>query len=83
MGGYALSSGETTPRPRSTPAFLTVLHHSVAILTHQTNPGELNSVFVQQGMSGAQRQDKGQRAQTEAQEAPAECEEELLPSEGD
>jgi len=33
--------------------------------------------------SGAQRQDKGQRAQTEAQEVPAEQEEELLPSEGD
>ena len=33
--------------------------------------------------SGAQRQDKGQRAQTEAEEAPAEQEEELLPSEGD
>ena len=33
--------------------------------------------------SGAQRQDKGQRAQTEAWEAPAEPEEELLPSEGD
>ena len=33
--------------------------------------------------SGAQRQDKGQWAQTEAQEAPAEPEEELLPSEGD
>jgi len=33
--------------------------------------------------SGAQRQDKGQRAQTEAEEAPAEDEEELLPSEGD
>ena len=33
--------------------------------------------------SGAQRQDKGQRAQTEAEEAPAEHEEELLPSEGD
>ena len=32
--------------------------------------------------SGAQRQDKGQRAQTEAEEAPAEHEEELLPSEG-
>ena len=28
-------------------------------------------------------QDKGQRAQTEAEEAPAEQEEELLPSEGD
>jgi len=33
--------------------------------------------------SGAQRQDKGQRAQTEAEEDPAEHEEELLPSEGD
>jgi len=33
--------------------------------------------------SGAQRQDKGQRAQTEAEEAPAEHEKELFPSEGD
>jgi len=33
--------------------------------------------------SGAQRQDKGQRAQIEAEEVPAEHEEELLPSEGD
>ena len=33
--------------------------------------------------SGAHRQDKGQRAQTEAQEVPSEHEEELLPSEGD
>jgi len=33
--------------------------------------------------SGAQRQDKGQRAQTEAWEVSAEDEEELLPSEGD
>ena len=33
--------------------------------------------------SSAQRQDKGQRAQTEAEEVPAEQEEELLPSEGD
>ena len=33
--------------------------------------------------SGAQWQDKGQRAQTEAQEVPSEHEEELLPSEGD
>ena len=32
---------------------------------------------------GAQRQDKGQWAQAEAEEAPAEHEEELLPSEGD
>jgi len=33
--------------------------------------------------SGAQQQDKGQRAQTEAQEVPSEHEEELLHSEGD
>jgi len=33
--------------------------------------------------SGAQRQDKGQWAQTEAEEVPPEQEEELLPSEGD
>jgi len=33
--------------------------------------------------SGAQQQHKGQWAQTEAQEVPAEHEEELLPSEGD
>jgi len=33
--------------------------------------------------SSAQRQDKGQRAQNEAQEVPSEHEEELLPSEGD
>jgi len=33
--------------------------------------------------SGAQRQDKGQWAQTEAEKVPAEHEEELLPSEGD
>ena len=33
--------------------------------------------------SGAQRQDKGQWAQTEAEEVPSEDEEELLPSEGD
>jgi len=33
--------------------------------------------------SGAQWQDKGQWAQTEAQEVPSEYEEELLPSEGD
>jgi len=33
--------------------------------------------------SGAQRQNKGQRAQTEAEEVPSEHEEELLPSEGD
>jgi len=33
--------------------------------------------------SGAQRQDKGQCAQTEAQEVPSEHEEEILYSEGD
>ena len=34
-------------------------------------------------LSGAQRQDKGQQAQTEAEEVPAEHREELLHSEGD
>jgi len=34
-------------------------------------------------LSGAQRQDKGQWAQTEAEEVPSEDKEELLPSEGD
>ena len=33
--------------------------------------------------SGAQHQDKGERAQTEAEEVLSEDEEELLPSEGD
>ena len=33
--------------------------------------------------NGAQWQDKAQWAQNEAQEGPSECEEELLPSEGD
>ena len=33
--------------------------------------------------SGVQRQDKGQRAQTEAEEVLSEHEEEFLPSEGD
>ena len=33
--------------------------------------------------SGVQRQDKGQRAQSEAEEVPSEHEEELLTSEGD
>jgi len=39
--------------------------------------------WVQTLFSGAQRLDKGQWAQTEAQEVPSEHEEELLPSEGD
>jgi len=34
-------------------------------------------------ISGVQRQDKGQWAQTEAEEVPSEHEEEILPSEGD
>ena len=45
------------------------------------------NVLANQGgqalFSGAQWQDKGQWAQTEAQEVPAEPKEELLPSEGD
>ena len=41
--------------------------------------GELGQTLFR----GAQQQDKGQQAQTEAQEVPSEHEEELLPSEGD
>jgi len=40
-------------------------------------------VWGQTLLSDAQRQDKGQRAQTEAEEVPSEHEEELLRSEGD
>jgi len=43
----------------------------------------LSGEWGQTLFSGAQQQDKGQWAQTEAEEAPAEQEEELLPSEGD
>jgi len=61
---------------------------------HRVAPGRMaprsEGVGVSQGrergqilFSSAQRQDKGQRAQTEAEEVPAEHEEELLPSEGD
>ena len=46
-------------------------------------PLPISITWGQSLFSGAQRQDKGQRAQTEAEEAPAEDEEELLPSEGD
>jgi len=44
---------------------------------------EVSGGWGQTPFSGAQRKDKGQWAQTEAQEVPAEHEEELLPSEGD
>ena len=49
---------------------------------------EISEGWVSEGwgqtlFSGARQQDKGQRAQTEAQEVPFEHEEELLPSEGD
>ena len=43
----------------------------------------LSRIWSQALFSGAQRQDKGQWAQTEAKEVPAEHEEELLSSEGD
>jgi len=43
----------------------------------------VSGAWGQMLLSGVQRQDKGQRAQTEAEEVPAEDEEELLPSEGD
>jgi len=49
----------------------------------QISEGWVSGGWGQTLFSGAQRQDKGQRAQTEAQEVPSEHEEELLPSEGD
>ena len=44
---------------------------------------KVQQILGQALSSGSQQQDKGQRAQTEAWEVPAEPEEELLPSEGD
>ena len=49
----------------------------------QISEGWVSGGWDQTLFRGAQRQDKGQRAQTEAEEVPAEQEEELLPSEGD
>ena len=49
----------------------------------QISEGWVSGGWGQSLFSGAQRQDKGQWAQTEAQEVPSEHEEELLPSEGD
>jgi len=49
----------------------------------QISEGWVSGGWGQSLFSGAQRQDKGQWAQTEAQEVPPEHEEELLPSEGD
>jgi len=45
--------------------------------------GGLSGGWGQTLFSGAQQQDKGQWAQTEAEEVPAEHEEEILHSEGD
>jgi len=49
----------------------------------QISEGWVSGGWGQTLFSGAQQQDKGQWAQTEAQEVPSEHEEELLPSEGD
>jgi len=46
-------------------------------------PRTVSGGWGQTLFSSAQQQDKGQWAQTEAQEVPSEHEEELLPSEGD
>jgi len=59
---------------------LTCLHKSTCL---QISAGWVSGGWGQTLFSGAQQQDKGQRAQTEAQEVPAEHEEELLHSEGD
>ena len=50
----------------------------ISVATSQVSGGWGQALF-----SSAQRQDKGQWAQTEAQEVLFESEEELLPSEGD
>ena len=49
----------------------------------QPQIGWVSGGWGQTLFSCAQQQDKGQQAQTEAEEVPAEHEEELLPSEGD
>jgi len=49
----------------------------------QISAGWVSGGWGQALFSGAQRQDKGQQAQTEAEEVLSEHEEELLPSEGD
>ena len=49
----------------------------------QISEGWVSGGWGQTLFSSAQRQDKGQWAQPEAQEVPSEHEEELLPSEGD
>jgi len=49
----------------------------------QISEGWVSGGWGQVLFSSAQRQDKGQRAQTEAQEVLSEYEEEILPSEGD
>ena len=49
----------------------------------QISAGWVSAGRGQTLFSGAQRQDKGQWTQTEAQEVLSEHEEELLPSEGD
>jgi len=48
----------------------------------QVSEGWVSGGWSQTLFSGAQWQDKGRWAQTEAQEVPSEHEEELLPSEG-
>jgi len=49
----------------------------------QISEGWVSGGWGQALFSSVQRQDKGQRAETEAQEVPSEPEEEFLPSEGD
>jgi len=49
----------------------------------QISEGWVSGGWGQTLFSGAQRQDKGQQAQTEAWKVPSEHEEERLPSEGD
>jgi len=61
-------------------------YYYIIIITYkclQISEGWVSRGWGQTLLSSAQRQDKGQRAQSEAEEVPAEDEEELLHFEGD
>ena len=64
-------------------ALIFVLQYRGPNIYLQISEGWVSGGWGQTLFSSAQRQDKGQWAQAEAEEVPAEHEEELLPSEGD
>jgi len=63
--------------------FASLIRNQVVVICTQEAGRSPGSKWGQTLPSGAQRQDKGQHTQTEAEEVPSEREEELLPSEGD